>query len=823
MKQAITLLVIITTLFVIKKTEANSHKNKKGIEVSVNQERTPKSKCINLKKNSRIILIGGNLGSRMMNYGHFETELHLRNPDKKLYIRNMCDGGNTPAFRPHSGRKPNLHFAFPGAEKFYPQYQKGAGHGFNETPDQWLTRHKPDIIVGFFGYTESFEGESGLVKYKEELAAFIDHTLKQKYNGRHSPKLALVSPTAFQDLSSKYDYPNGVKENKNLAMYTAAMKSVAQQKNILFIDSHTPSKTWFDTGKELTIDGSQLNEKGYKLFSKLLADELFGKQVITNNKLREKFKAAVLEKNWYWHNDFKIPNGVHVFGRRHKPFGPKNYPFEIKKLRQLTANRDLAIWHAVINKDFDLKAADAKTMPLPKIETNYKADKKNGRAYIPGDASEKKIKVAKGYKIELFASEKKFPDLANPVQMSFDNKGRLWVSVMPSYPHWKPGDSKPNDKILILEDTDNDGKADKQIIFAENLHLPMGFEISSDGVYIAQGSDLLLLKDTDGDDKADTKEIVFSGFDDHDTHHTISAFTADPSGAIIMGEGIYLSSHIETSYGTVRGTNGGFYRFDPKSRQLERTAQLKVPNPWGTAFDDYGNCFFLYTSNPAMSWMDPYRLKAIYGQNLGARNILTSNRVRPTSGLEFISSRHFPNEVQGDVLICNTIFFRGAKQHQVLESGTGFTSKFRHNLFSSDDANFRPVDLEFAPDVSLYVVDWHNKLIGHAQHNSRDPNRDYTHGRIYRITYPSRPLVKPAKIHGASIIQLLENLKLPEYRTRYRTRRELRKHKPKNVLPSLKKWVAALDNSTEQYEKYLPIRSNVTEAEALYEQFQSFN
>src|SRR5699024_7843733 len=122
-----------------------------------------------------------------------------------------------------------------------------------------------------------------------------------------------------------------------------------------------------------------------------------------------------------------------------------------------------------------------------------------------------KFQMAPGYKIELFASEKQFNELANPVQISFDNKGRVWVAVMPSYPHYKPGSDKPDDKLLIFEDTDNDGRADKQIVFADSLHLPVGFELASEGVYVSQGSDLVLLKDTNGDDKADQKKVVLSG------------------------------------------------------------------------------------------------------------------------------------------------------------------------------------------------------------------------------------------------------------------------------------------------------------------------
>ena len=167
---------------------------------------------------------------------------------------------------------------------------------------------------------------------------------------------------------------------------------------------------------------------------------------------------------------------------------------------------------------------------------------------------------------------------------------------MPSYPHYRPGDAKPNDKLLILEDTDNDGKADKETVFADGLHLPTGFEFAPEGVYLSQGTHLMLLRDTDGDDRVDVREVVLSGFDDHDTHHVISAFCADPSGAIYMGEGTFLHSNIETAYGPVRSSNGGFFRYQPQRHHLERSARLSIPNPWGTAFDDWGQNFFTDTS-----------------------------------------------------------------------------------------------------------------------------------------------------------------------------------------------------------------------------------
>jgi len=758
---------------------------------------------LKITEGSHIILIGNNLGSRMMNYGYFETEMQLRYPDSKLYIRNMCDGGNTPGFRPHSGRP--TPWAFPGAEKFQTELARSPGtEGFEEYPDQWITKHKADIIIAFFGFDESFQGKEGLENYKAELDAFIKHTLKQKYNGVSAPQLAIVSPIAFEDLSSKFDLPNGKVENKNLALYTAAMKEVTAKNKVHFLDVFTPTSQWFKNATpSFTIDGSQLTEAGYAKFAPMLADGIFGKQVAKAEQHRALVHAAVLEKNWMWHNDYKIPNGVHVFGRRYDPFGPDNYPAEQVKIREMTLIRDEAIWQAVKGIKMDVAAEDKKTSPLPEVKTNYATSTGNGTlSYLYGKDALDKFTVAPGYKIELFASESEFTDLANPVQISFDNKGRLWVAVMPTYPHWKPGDPKPNDKLIILEDTDHDGKADKQTTFADGLQLPLGFELAPEGVYLSQGTNFYLLKDTNGDDKMDSKEILLSGFDDHDTHHAHHAYTTDPSGAIYMGQGVFLVNDVETSYGPVRGTNGGFFRYDLNRKKLDRIAQLSIPNPWGIAFDEWGQVFYEETSGPDVTWMIPGTVKPRYGEYTpkGKSLIEESQRVRPTSGLEFVSSRHFPDDVQGDLLLNNTIGFLGTKQHAISDDGTGYKSKFRQDLVKSSDMNYRPVDLEFAPDGSLYIADWHNVLIGHMQHNARDPLRDHTHGRIYRVTYPSRPLVVPAKVAGASIEELLNNLKLPEYRTRYRTRREIRAHKAAEVLPALTKWEANLDKKSAQYE-----------------------
>ena len=741
---------------------------------------------VKLEKGARVVLMGNGLASRMVHFDHFETGLHLRHPGHRLVVRNIGDEGNTPSFRPHSGRKTQI--GFPGAEKFATPYCDGRlanAEGHFETDDQWLDRLKPDVLLAFFGFNESFAGLANLENFRAELDAFVKHTAAK------FPKLVLVSPTAIEDLSDRMDVPDGKAQNPILAAYASVIEAVAAKNGLLYVDVFHASQGWYRESKDpLTSDGALLNDAGYRKLAALLLDRVFGAK--EEKGPREAVHAAVAEKNWFWINDFKIPNGVHVFGRRYNPFGPANYPFEIEKVRQMTSNRDEAIWAALEGKTLDLAALDAKTRVLPPVESNYKKPVK----FLYGEEALASIRVPAGYKIEQFATEKEFPDLAEPVQMSFDNKGRLWVACMPSYPHYRPGDPRPNDKLLILEDTNGDGKADKQTVFADKLHLPIGFEFAPEGVYVSECPNLVLLRDANGDDKADSKEIIFSGFDDHDTHHAISAFCADPSGAIIMEEGTFLRTSVETPYGPVRGTDGGFFRFAPQRRHLERVAQLPIPNPWGVAFDAWGQDFFLYTSSPDTEWMLPGEVKPRYGAaNPKSVNLIEqAHRVRPTSGLEFVSSRHFPDEVQGDMLINNNIGFLGTKQHRVTEDGTGYRTQWRYDLTVSSDGNFRPVDMEFAPDGSLYIIDWHNPLIGHMQHNARDPNRDHTHGRVYRVTYPAKPLVTPPAVAGAPIATLLENLKLPEYRARYRSRRELRGRNPDEVLSALKPWIAKAEN-----------------------------
>ena len=138
------------------------------------------------------------------------------------------------------------HGLFPELKNFRQNWPpESDSQGVYESPDEWNTRHKADIIIAFFGFNELFQGKQGLENYKAEFDAFIKHTLSQKYNGITAPQLAIVSPIAFENLSDKLDLPDGKQENANLALYTAAMKEISAKNKVLFIDACSPTKEWF--------------------------------------------------------------------------------------------------------------------------------------------------------------------------------------------------------------------------------------------------------------------------------------------------------------------------------------------------------------------------------------------------------------------------------------------------------------------------------------------------------------------------------------------------------------------------------------------------
>lgn len=732
------------------------------------------SQDLALPPETHVALLGNGLAEGFQRDGWLETFFQARFPERRLSFRNLGFAGDEVALRLR-------------CQNF-------------GTPDEWLTRTKTDLVFAFFGYNESFAGKAGLDKFKQELAQFVQQTRQHRYNGTNAAQVVLFSPIAQENLRNP-NLPDGSANNPNIKLYAEAIGEVARQSGVPFVDLFTPSlELYSKPAQHLTSDGIHLNEFGHQKIAAEILRALFPGQKSPNfNPAKlEKLREAVVDKDFYWFNRYRTVDGNNVYGGRSQlkyVDQVSNWDVlqrEMEVLDVMTANRDPRIWAAAKGKD--LAVNDSNTPPFLPVKTNKPGPGPNGEyPFIDPEEAISHMKVAPEMRVNLFASEKEYPDLAKPVQMAWDTRGRLWVAVWPSYPHWKPKDDM-NDKLLVLEDTNGDGKADKCTVFADHLHCPTGFEFYNGGVLVAQAPDIIFLKDTSGSGKADSREIVLSGIGSADTHHTANSFVLDPGGALYFQEGVFHHTQAETPYGPpVRNVNAGVYRYEPRTRKFEVYVSYDFANPHGHVFDEWGEDFVMDGTGA-----EPYIGATISGRTyFPARHKrapkLYEQHTRPCPGMEILSSSQFPKEMQGDLLVANVIGFLGILDYKISDKDSGFVGTETTPLVRSDDPNFRPVDVKIGPDGGIYFLEWQNPIIGHMQHHLRDPSRDHTHGRIYRITYQKGAPDKSPAIAGRPIPELLDLLHSPENRVRSRAKIELGGRNPKEVLAAVDDWINHLD------------------------------
>ena len=747
-----------------------------------------------LRSGDHISIIGNTLADRMQHDGWLEACLQGRFPKHELVIRDLGFSGDEVGVDSERDK-----------EKEKKRRMRSANFGSTDT---WLTFTKADVVFAFFGYNESFAGREGIDEFKRDLDETIKHILAAQYNGKTAPRLVLFSPIAHENLHDR-NLPDGSESNNRLELYTGAMKEVAQADGVTFVDLFHPTRDLYArASRPLTMNGVHPTEEGDRQIAQVVDAALFAGQPAPRREPEalEALRKAILDKNFTWYNRYRTVDGYSVFGGRADlrfVGGQTNRVVmqrEMEVLDVMTENRDRRVW--AVAQGGDLKVDDGNTPDFIPVKTNKPGAGPDGEHVFldGGDESISKMTVAKGMKVNLFASEKQFPDLAKPVQMSFDSKGRLWVAVWPSYPHWKPKEEM-NDKILILEDANGDGIADKQTTFAEGLHCPTGLEFSMGGVYVAQQPEIWFLKDSDGDDKADAKVRVISGIDSADTHHAANSFHLDPGGALYFQEGTFHHTQIESPWApTLRNANAGVYRYEPRTQKVDVYVPFGFANPHGHVFDRWGQDIVTDGTGAV-----PYH-GALFSGHLDFPNkhsrppTVYKQRTRPCPGIETLSSRHFPEADQGNLLVGNVIGFQGILQYKIEDDDSSLVGAEAEPILSSTDPNFRPSDLEIGPDGALYFLDWQNPIIGHMQHNLRDPSRDRVHGRIYRVTYEGRPLLKPPTIAGAPIEALLDLLKEPEDRTRNRARVELSARDADKVIAAVDQWAAGLDKADPDYE-----------------------
>jgi len=740
------------------------------------------------KKDDVVAILGNGLADRMQHDGWMETLLQSQLVDQNVRFRNMSTSGDRPNKYPRSSGQISM-----------PAY---------------LQKVKPSVVFAFFGYNESFDAKPD--EYKQQLLEFVKKTRAAKPNGTAFPRIVLFSPIAFENTRNP-NLPDGKAYNARLSAYTRATEAAAKEAGVAFVDLFQPSLELYRNAKQpLTLNGVHLTEEGNRQLAPVIAKALLGKTAEASTSL-EPLRQAVLDKDLHWWNRYRASDGNDVWGSRSTlkfVEGQSNADVlqaELGMLDVMTANRDERVWAVAAGKE---KKVDDGNVPKPvPVVSNVGGGSKSSSAvkegtlkYVSAEESLKSIAVAKGFKVSLFADESRFPQLINPVQMQFDTKGRLWAAVWPSYPKWEP--RKPmNDALIILHDDNADGVADRATEFAK-VQNPLGFEFWNGGVLVTCQSELLFLKDTNGDGVADVRIVMLQGLDSSDTHHGANNLIYGPDGGIYWQSGVFMQHNHEHPWGpSLQSGASAMYRFDPRRFTISMHA-TNSPNPHGISFDSWG---YHYATDGTGGRAFQVRPE---GNGFKMHELL-KKEVRPVTASEVVSSTHFPESMQGDFLICNVIGFLGIKHYHLTRNpetgavwgepagdelvvtrenpdGTKVQDKSRGFLMSGDK-NFRPSDAIFAPDGSLYFCDWHNVIIGHMQHNVRDPNRDHAHGRIYRVTAIDRPLQKPAAIDGQPIPALLENLKSPVDGVRHRTRIELSGRDSTAVIAAVKEWVKQFD------------------------------
>jgi putative heme-binding domain-containing protein len=361
-----------------------------------------------------------------------------------------------------------------------------------------------------------------------------------------------------------------------------------------------------------------------------------------------------------------------------------------------------------------------------------------GPALSPAEAIAR-MKVPEGFQVELVAAE---PDLVNPVAMTFDERGRIWVTESLEYPRHSAGPGR--DRIKILEDTDGDGKVDKVTIFAEGLNIPSGIAVGHGGVWVANAPDILFLQDTDGDGRADRREVVVTGFGRDDTHELPNSLTWGPDGYLYGLNGVFNQSHVRSGDRDYKFTCAMF-RINPRTRRFELFCE-GTSNPWGIAFDDIGSVFVSACVIDHLWHLTEtgyyHRQGGPYPPFAWKLGSIASFKHQKAAycGLHYFDSDEYPPEFRQRLYMGN--IHGGCINVDTLKrDGSTYEAEPAPDFLIANDAWFMPVSQQTGPDGCLYVLDWYDRYHCY-QDAGRDPEGiDRLKGRLYRIRYKQTPRV----------------------------------------------------------------------------------
>jgi putative heme-binding domain-containing protein len=507
----------------------------------------------------------------------------------------------------------------------------------------------------------------------------------------------------------------------------------------------------------------------------------------------EELRRLLVEKNDLFFHRSRPQNQAYLWGfRRHEQGNNfREVPMFDPLIRQ--KEEEIFALNKTAKRSYKLMPAD----DWEKIKPSETAKKSEAIAEAKPFKTQPlpRFDLGEGLEVNLFAQN---PHLAKPIQMNFDAKGRLWVASSEVYPQILPG-QMATDKVIILEDTNDDGQADKSTVFADNLLIPTGIEPGDGGVYVGQSTELLHLKDTDGDGVADDSRVVMSGFGTEDTHHILHTLRWGFDGRLYFNQSIYIRTHMETPHEVLRLESGGVWRLRPETLKAEIFLR-GFCNPWGHHYDEFGQSFVTDgAGGQGLSYGVPGAMYFTYARAPRLLDSVSPGRYPKFCGLEIVRSSHFPDDWQGDAITCD---FRAHRivRFKISDKDSSYVTQEMPDVLRSGSVHFRPIDIKFGPDGALYIADWSNPIIQHGEVDFRDERRDHVHGRIWRVTIKDRPLVKKTDLTYVDNTALLAKLTSPNGYEREKTRRVLKERGAGSVLPDLEKWAAKQTGEQAQLE-----------------------
>ncbi|MEY2881941.1 MAG: hypothetical protein RLZZ15_4321 [Verrucomicrobiota bacterium] len=715
---------------------------------------------LELRRGDRVVLIGNTLFERGDDHPHFEAMLHAGFPSLGLTVRTLAWSADELDLAPRPKNFGDL--------------------------SQHLGAQQADVIFAAYGFNESFGGTARLPEFRSRLIAFLTRLKSAAYHAGHAPRIVLVAPIANENVPG---VPAADLNNARLAAYARAMEEVAAEQRVGFVDAFTATRDALAApATQLTSNGIHLNDAGYAFLAKQLFETVFIRPAPA---VSPALLAAVADKNRQFFRRYRPLNTFYYTGDRNAGYGYLDFLPAMRGFDVMLENRDARIHALARGEKFSAPLAidDSNVPPMPPVD-----DSKAANEWMTPAKELAAFKIDPRFEVTLFASEEMFPQFAKPIQMRFDARGRLWVSCSTTYPHVYPG-REPADKIVILEDTDGDGRADKCTTFAEGLHIPLSFEFADGGgLYVSEQPHLTFLQDTDGDDRADTRRILFSGFGTEDSHHSLHDFIRTPDGDLLFRESIFLNTQVETAYGPVRARNSSWFQLHPPTQRLTAFGSYPNTNPWGVTFTEWGHHI---ASHPIFASAFHATNPPFPAQHVAAPGSMPA--YSGTCGHEIIDSPAWPAALQGHMVKARYKPTNRIEFHQWSRVADHFEEKYESDLIFSTNLSFIPVDVKFGPRGDLYVCDWYNPIKGHAQYSLRDERRDRTSGRIWRVVPRGATLPPAPRLAGAEIPALLAQLASPQNRLRDLARRELAARGRPAVAPALAAWLAALDAKSPRF------------------------